>query len=92
MRAWIDGPDGPLEIRIWNPSSAWLDFDDAQEQTESQTYPIPKRRNTTASGELSGEPAARERLFYRVRPTYPQPHTIEGRSDLTVADALGGQF
>ncbi|MGB3327339.1 MAG: hypothetical protein WBA46_00210 [Thermomicrobiales bacterium] len=54
---------------------------DAQEQTESETYPTPNRCSQAAS---------LERLFYRVRATYPQPHTIEGRSQLTVADVLAG--
>lgn len=34
------------------------------------------------------ERSARERLFYRVRPTHMAPESIEGRSELKVSDVL----
>lgn len=53
-------------------------------RTDGETCPIPKRR--------FDERSARERLFYRVLATYPQPHTIEGRSELTVVDVMAGRI
>lgn len=73
MKAWIDGPDGPHEF----PRVRGLHRDiDGQKQVESKTYSQRERD-------------ARERLFYNARPTYLQPHLIEGRSSLTVAEVLG---
>lgn len=84
---FVDGPDGPNEFSVFVPGTVRLDLD-LQEQVESPTFPIPRRRTLSVSGTLQIERVARERLFYRVRGTYPQPDVLEGRSGLTVAEAL----